>query len=113
MKDSDKPHNVKIAIRGDVSNPGEEAPRQFLAVLQRRRAEAFSNGSGRMELANAIASTKNPLTARVMVNRIWAEHFGEGNRSIYSATLASWESARAILSYSTIWQLGLSNRDGL
>jgi hypothetical protein len=38
----------------------------------------FTNGSGRLELANAIASRENPLTARVMVNRIWQHHFGKG-----------------------------------
>src|SRR6185436_7766280 len=38
----------------------------------------FKNGSGRLELARAIASRDNPLTARVMVNRIWAHHFGRG-----------------------------------
>lgn len=78
MKDSDKPHNVKIAIRGDASNPGEEAPRQFLTVLRDGAPNPFQQGSGRMELASAIASAKNPLTTRVMVNRIWAHHFGEG-----------------------------------
>ncbi len=78
MADTDKPHNIKIAVRGDVSNPGEEVPRHFLAVLSEGEPKPFSKGSGRMELAEAIASPKNPLTARVMVNRIWAEHFGEG-----------------------------------
>jgi cytochrome c553 len=78
LKDSDKPRNSKVAIRGDASNPGEEAPRQFLSVLTEGKPKQFSQGSGRMELANAIASPDNPLTARVMVNRIWKHHFGEG-----------------------------------
>jgi hypothetical protein len=78
MAEAEKPHNVKIAIRGDVSNPGEEAPRRFLAVLTEGEPKPFLHGSGRMELADAIASPANPLTARVMVNRIWSEHFGEG-----------------------------------
>jgi hypothetical protein len=78
LKDSEKPHNVKVAIRGDASNPGEEAPRQFPAILSDGEPKPFLQGSGRMELANAIASAANPLTARVMVNRIWQYHFGEG-----------------------------------
>jgi hypothetical protein len=78
LKDSDKPANVKIAIRGNESTPGEEAPRAFLSILCNGEPKAFHNGSGRLELANAIASPDNPLTARVMVNRIWQYHFGEG-----------------------------------
>jgi hypothetical protein len=78
LKDSDQPHNVKVAIRGDASNRGEEAPRRFLSILCDGAPEPFRNGSGRLELAEAIASPKNPLTARVMVNRIWKSHFGEG-----------------------------------
>jgi hypothetical protein len=78
LKDSDKPRNTKVAIRGDTSNPGEEAPRQFLTILSEGEPKPFSRGSGRGELANAIASASNPLTARVMVNRIWKHHFGEG-----------------------------------
>ena len=78
LKDSDKPANVKIAIRGDEANPGEEAPRAFLSILCDGEPKPFQNGSGRLELANAIASPDNPLTARVMVNRIWQYHFGEG-----------------------------------
>jgi hypothetical protein len=78
LKDSDKPANVKIAIRGDETNPGEEAPRAFLSILCDGDPKPFRDGSGRMELANAIATADNPLTARVMVNRIWQYHFGEG-----------------------------------
>ena len=78
LKDSDKPANVKIAIRGSEANLGEEAPRAFLSILCNGEPKPFHNGSGRLELANAIASPDNPLTARVMVNRIWQYHFGEG-----------------------------------
>jgi hypothetical protein len=53
-------------------------PRRFLEVLSGRNRPAFKGGSGRLELAAAIASVGNPLTARVMVNRIWLHHFGEG-----------------------------------
>jgi hypothetical protein len=62
-----------------VESPGEVVPRRFLEVLSAGRDRPrFRNGSGRVELANAIASKSNPLTARVMVNRVWQHHFGEG-----------------------------------
>jgi hypothetical protein len=77
-KDVPKPVNMKIAIRGDMQNPGEEAPRRFLQILSAGEPSPFTSGSGRLDLAEAIASPKNPLTARVMVNRIWKHHFGEG-----------------------------------
>jgi hypothetical protein len=78
LKDREKPVDARVAIRGDVSNPGEEAPRRFLAILSADEPAPFRKGSGRLELAEAIASAGNPLTARVMVNRIWKYHFGEG-----------------------------------
>ena len=62
--------------RGDCMKPGERTPRRFVAVLS--PSPIKSKGSGRLELANAIASPGNPLTARVMVNRIWHHLFGSG-----------------------------------
>jgi len=53
-------------------------PRQFPLILAGEHRKPFQQGSGRLELAQAIASKENPLTARVMVNRIWLHHFGEG-----------------------------------
>ena len=53
------------------------APRRFLAVLSPPERPLFRDGSGRLELAKSIASEDNPLTARVMANRIWQGHFGE------------------------------------
>jgi len=53
-------------------------PRQFLKIIEGDERQPFSKGSGRLELARAIASPDNPLTARVMVNRIWNYHFGKG-----------------------------------
>src|SRR5688572_12067594 len=76
IQDTAKPQDIRIRIRGSRDNPGEVAPRAFLTVLAKGEPPPFTNGSGRLELAEAIASPDNPLTARVMVNRIWMSHFG-------------------------------------
>ena len=76
--DVDNPTDLKQAIRGDPYNLGDPVPRHFLSVLCDGKPAAFHNGAGRLELAEAIASPRNPLTARVMVNRIWQHHFGMG-----------------------------------
>jgi hypothetical protein len=78
LRDSEKPHNLRVYIRGNPDNLGEEAPREFLTILSKGDPVPFRQGSGRLELAAAIASPQNPLTARVMVNRIWQHHFGAG-----------------------------------
>jgi len=78
LADSDQPHNARILLRGQPGNPGPEVPRRFLAVLCRGEPEPFRHGSGRRELADATASAENPLTARVIVNRLWLHLFGEG-----------------------------------
>jgi hypothetical protein len=78
IKDKDDPEDLHVAIRGDKENRGELAPRSFLHILSDGEPVPFSQGSGRLELADAIASRNNPLTARVMVNRIWLGHFGAG-----------------------------------
>jgi len=78
IKDVAKPANLKVYIRGNKETQGEEAPRGFLSVLCEGDPVLFTKGSGRLELAEAIANPKNPLTARVMVNRIWQNHFGAG-----------------------------------
>jgi hypothetical protein len=78
LADVEQPKNIPIAIRGNAETPGEEAPRRFLSVLCDGEAPAFAKGSGRLELAEAIASARNPLTARVAVNRVWQQHFGQG-----------------------------------
>jgi hypothetical protein len=70
--------NVKIHLRGNPEKLGDEAPRQFLSVLSPADAKPFAQGSGRLELARAIASADNPLTPRVFVNRVWQQHFGRG-----------------------------------
>lgn len=73
-----KPVNSKIHLRGNVKDLGDEAPRRFLAILSPEAPAPFTQGSGRLELAKAIVSPSNPLTARVFVNRIWQQHFGRG-----------------------------------
>jgi hypothetical protein len=78
LVDSPQPKNSQVFIRGDSKRLGEEAPRQFLAILAGDKREPFTHGSGRLELARAITSRENPLTARVMVNRLWLHHFGAG-----------------------------------
>ncbi len=71
----DVPGNLQVHIGGNHMNLGEEVPRGFLTILG---GGAFQEGSGRAQLAEAIADPQNPLTTRVMVNRIWKHHFGEG-----------------------------------
>jgi cytochrome c553 len=67
---------MKVYIRGNPAVQGEPAPKGFLQVLP-SAAPAGANFT-RLDLANAIASADNPLTARVIVNRVWSWHFGRG-----------------------------------
>src|SRR5207247_882151 len=78
IRDVKAPLDVRVEIRGSATNLGETAPRRFLAILCQGEPPRFTRGSGRLELAEALASRTNPLTARVMVNRIWQHHFGAG-----------------------------------
>ncbi len=71
--DKPKPADVRVFMRGNPGRQGDPAPRGWLTVFG---GEKFSNGSGRLELAEKIASKDNPLTARVVVNRVWTQHFG-------------------------------------
>ncbi len=68
--------DIALHIRGSPTNLGETVPRGFLAVLSEEGAEPFTEGSGRLQLAEAIAA--HPLTARVIVNRVWRWHLGAG-----------------------------------
>lgn len=77
MNDNANPANVRVFIRGNNGRLGNEAPRRFFQVLSAPEAK-FTRGSGRLELAQAIANPSNPLTARVIVNRVWQHHFGFG-----------------------------------
>lgn len=78
MVDAPNPHNVQVFIRGNSGNRGAEAPRRFLVALAGEGRKNFEKGSGRLELAEAIISRDNPLTARVFANRVWAHYFGSG-----------------------------------
>ncbi len=75
--DDAKPYDGKVFVRGNPNTKGADAPRQFLTVLRSVAPEPFpKDKSGRLQLAQAIASRNNPLTARVIANRVWAWHFG-------------------------------------
>jgi hypothetical protein len=78
LNDAFEPVEPHVLVRGNPSRPGKQVPRQFLAVLSGPARKPFKDGSGRLELARAIASADNPLSARVMVNRVWLHHFGAG-----------------------------------
>jgi hypothetical protein len=67
-----------VFLRGDCLLPGPSVPRRYLEVLGSARTGFSSPGSGRLELAHQIAGPANPLTARVMVNRVWHHLFGAG-----------------------------------
>ncbi|MDB2318527.1 PSD1 and planctomycete cytochrome C domain-containing protein [bacterium] len=82
IQDKSKIKPTRVMIRGNLHRQGEVAPRRFVAVLSplengEIKREPFKNKSGRLELANKIASPSNPLTARVFVNRVWMHHFSK------------------------------------
>jgi len=72
------PHDENIQPLGEKKNRGDIVPRHFLQLAGNWQLPPNLKTSGRLELANWIASAENPLTARVMVNRLWQEHFGRG-----------------------------------
>ena len=76
---ADEIRDAKVLVRGDVEQPAQVVPRGFLQVLHHAETpEISADSSGRRELAQWLSSSENPLTARVMVNRIWLHLFGEG-----------------------------------
>jgi hypothetical protein len=78
LTDLPAPREPRVFLRGNPNSFGPPVPRQFLAVVSGDTRQPFKDGSGRLELARAIASPDNPLTARVLVNRLWLHHFGAG-----------------------------------
>lgn len=70
--------DMPVALRGNPRKPGPIAPRRFLRIVAGEAPPAFTQGSGRLELAEAITSPDNPLTSRVIANRLWQRHFGIG-----------------------------------
>jgi hypothetical protein len=67
----------RVFVRGNPSQPGDRVPRRFLRILAGEGSAPFTHGSGRIDLARAIVGADNPLTSRVIVNRVWMHHFGE------------------------------------
>ena len=73
-----KPVAQRVLIRGNTASPGEPVTRRFPTILAGDDQPELPPGSGRLQFAEWLASPKNPLTARVFVNRVWQWHFGEG-----------------------------------
>lgn len=78
LVDAGTPVEPQIFLRGNPHQKGETVPRRFLSALAGEQAPPFANGSGRLELARSIVDSANPLTARVIVNRVWQHHMGHG-----------------------------------
>ncbi len=78
IAESGSPYNQPVFVRGDCMRPGDVVSRRYLEVLAKSTAPFQTPGSGRLEIAQRIASADNPLTARVMVNRVWHHLFGTG-----------------------------------
>ena len=80
LVDSPNIREPQIFLRGDFGNRGKRVPRRFLAALSPSSTprKNYSEGSGRLELAESIVSPDNPLTSRVMVNRVWTHLIGRG-----------------------------------
>ncbi|MBK8093696.1 MAG: DUF1553 domain-containing protein [Verrucomicrobiaceae bacterium] len=76
LTDRPLPSTPRVFNRGNPLMKGDAVPRQFLSLFGPQ--QPFTKGSGRLELAQAITDPQNPLTARVMVNRLWQHHFGRG-----------------------------------
>jgi hypothetical protein len=75
VRDNPNPTEPVVFVRGNPGRHGDKVPRRFPRILAPEGA-GFNQGSGRLELAKAIVEPGNPLTARVLVNRVWMLHFG-------------------------------------
>jgi len=69
--------DVAVQLRGNPATLGEVIPRRFIELMDPQKI-SFVNGSGRLELAQSLVSNSEGLLARVIVNRVWRHHFGEG-----------------------------------
>jgi hypothetical protein len=78
LKDVYPTRDYPLLLRGEAANKGPLVPRRFLEIIGGPNRPTWRKDSGRIELAQAIVDPKNPLTARVIVNRIWQQHFGFG-----------------------------------
>lgn len=79
VREAAKVGNTFVCIRGEVDNPGPEVPRGFLRIgSSGEPVEIPPDQSGRLQLAHWVTDPDNPLTARVIVNRVWMHLFGEG-----------------------------------
>jgi hypothetical protein len=77
VRDRARPADSRVYTRGEIDKPGDEVPRGYVQVLSKKPV-TIESGSGRLQLAEAIASRDNPLTARVLANRVWLHLFGRG-----------------------------------
>lgn len=75
--DKEKTGDHPVWVRGQRGNRGPIAPRRFLTALHGEDPPRFKQGSGRLDLAQAIVDTNNPLTRRVLVNRVWMQMMGQ------------------------------------
>ncbi len=78
IQDAASPRDSYVYLRGDKNKRGPTVPRRFLEALSQGDRPAFTDGSGRLELAKAIVAKTNPIAPRVAMNRLWLKHFGEG-----------------------------------
>jgi hypothetical protein len=77
LYDSPELYDPRVFVRGNPAQAGQPVPRQFLTILSGTTQKPFAHGSGRLDLGRAITALDNPLTSRVLVNRVWMGHFGE------------------------------------
>ncbi len=78
MADIDPGYDFPVLLRGSAKSPGKPAPRRYLSLINKEQERFGTSGSGRLALADLVASPDNPLTARVLVNRVWHHLFGRG-----------------------------------